>query len=73
MSMSKLLIFTGILLLTSGLIIYFFENKLGWFGNLPFDFKYESRKTKIFAPFGSMIIVSLVLSFLFNFFYKLFK
>ena len=73
MSTSKLLIILGILLLTTGIFLNVISSKLSWFGNLPLDFKYENRNTKVYAPFGSMIIVSLIISFLFNFFQKLFK
>ncbi len=73
MSISKLLIISGICLLIAGILIYFFENKLNWFGNLPLDYKYKSDNTKIYAPIGSMFLVSIILSIIINFFYKLFK
>jgi len=73
MSISKILIILGILLLTTGIFLNIISSKLSWFGNLPLDFKYEGRNTKVYAPFGSMIMVSLILSFIFNLFQKLFK
>ena len=73
MSISKILIILGILLLTTGIFLNVINSKLSWFGNLPLDFKYEGRNTKVYAPFGSMIMVSLILSFIFNLFQKLFK
>tara|TARA_S200000501_G_scaffold169855_1_gene159996 strand:- start:48359 stop:48580 length:222 start_codon:yes stop_codon:yes gene_type:complete len=73
MSISKILIILGILLLTTGIFLNVISSKLSWFGNLPLDFKYEGRNTKVYAPFGSMIMVSLILSFIFNLFQKLFK
>jgi len=73
MSISKLLIISGICLLIAGILIYFFENKLNWFGNLPLDYKYKSDNTKIYAPIGSMFLMSIILSIIINFFYKLFK
>ena len=73
MNMPKILIISGLILLITGIFLYIFEDKLNWIGTLPFDFKYENKHTKIYAPFGSMIIVSIILSFLFNFFSKLFK
>ncbi|MAV92710.1 MAG: hypothetical protein CMG01_00895 [Candidatus Marinimicrobia bacterium] len=73
MSISKILIILGILLLTTGIFLNVISSKLSWFGNLPLDFKYDGRNTKVYAPFGSMIMVSLILSFIFNLFQKLFK
>ena len=73
MSIYKLLIISGSCLLVAGILIYFFENKLNWFGNLPFDYKYENDNTKIYAPIGSIFLVSIILSFIINFLYKLFK
>ena len=73
MNISKILIILGILLLTTGIFLNVISSKLSWFGNLPLDFKYEGRNTKVYAPFGSMIMVSLILSFIFNLFQKLFK
>jgi len=73
MSISKLLIISGICLLIAGILIYFFENKLNWFGNLSLDYKYKSDNTKIYIPIGSMFLVSIILSIIINFFSKLFK
>ena len=73
MNISKIFIISGTCLLTSGILIYFFEDKLNWFGNLPLDFKYENDNTRIYAPIGSMIIASIILSLIMNLFSKLFK
>ena len=37
---------------------------LGWFGNLPGDIKYQNENTSVFIPFTSMILISIVGSFL---------
>ena len=73
MIISKILIISGICLLIIGIFIYFFEDKLNWFGNLSLDFTYENDTTKIYAPIGSMIIASIILSLLINLFSRLFK
>lgn len=43
-----------------GLLI--FSGKLSWFGRLPGDFRYEGRRTRVYAPLVSMLLLSLVFS-----------
>ena len=38
----------------------------GWFGRLPGDIRYESSGTRIYIPLTSMLIVSVVLTLLFQ-------
>jgi len=71
--LSKILIITGISLMLLGAIIYLFEDQLSWFGNLPFDFSFKSKSTQIYAPIGSMIIISIIISIIMNIFSKIFK
>lgn len=73
MSLSKILILSGLFLLITGLALYFFGNKFNWFGNLPIDYKYKSKNIKIFAPIGSMLLISIVLSITLNLLNKFFK
>ena len=42
--------------------ILVFSRKLTWFGQLPGDIRYEGRRTRVYAPLGSMLLLSLVLS-----------
>ena len=67
------MIVIGITLLLLGVIIYLFEDQLSWFGNLPFDFSFKSKSTQIYAPIGSMIILSIIISIIINIFSKFFK
>lgn len=39
-----------------------FSRKLKWFGQLPGDMRYEGRRTRVFAPPVSMLLLSLILS-----------
>ena len=71
--MGKILILIGFSLVLLGTLIYFFGDKLSWFGNLPFDFKYKTKTTQFYAPIGSMIILSIILSLIMNIFYRFFK
>ena len=47
------------LLLVANLI---FSRKLGWLGRLPGDIRYEGRRTRVYAPLASMLLLSLILS-----------
>ena len=66
--MGKLLITFGLILISSGFIIHFFEGKLSWIGNLIGDFSYKGENMRIYFPFTSMLIVSIILTLIFNIF-----
>tara|TARA_Y100000590_G_scaffold252973_1_gene284163 strand:+ start:4113 stop:4328 length:216 start_codon:yes stop_codon:yes gene_type:complete len=71
--MGKILIIIGISFIFLGIFVYFLGDKLNWFGNLPLDFSYKSDRTQVYAPIGSMIVVSIILSLIMNIFYRFFK
>lgn len=56
--MLVLLAFAVLLLI--GLL--FFSGRLSWFGRLPGDIRYEGRRTRVYAPLVSMLLISLILS-----------
>ena len=59
----NLLILLAVLfLLLVGVLM--FSQKLAWFGQLPGDIRYEGRRTRVYAPLGSMLLLSLGLSLL---------
>ena len=43
---------------------FLFSRKFAWFGHLPGDIRYEGRRTRVYAPMASMLLLSLVLSLL---------
>ena len=69
----KVLIASGIVMLTLGLCLVFFSDKIKWFGNLPLDFSYKSDSARFYAPIGSMILLSAILSIVANVFFRFFK
>ena len=69
----KVLIISGIVMLTMGCFLVFFSDKIKWFGNLPLDFSYKRDSTRFYAPIGSMILLSAILSTVANIFYRFFK
>jgi magnesium-transporting ATPase (P-type) len=71
-SFGKNLIIAGIMIVIVGIVIYLFGNKMGWIGHLPGDIRVEKENFKLFVPFTTMILVSLVLTLLFYLLKKLF-
>ena len=59
-SSSLPLLLALIALLVLGLLL--FSRKFSWFGRLPGDVRYEGRRTRLYAPLVSMLLLSLALS-----------
>ncbi|MDI6731419.1 MAG: DUF2905 domain-containing protein [Candidatus Margulisbacteria bacterium] len=64
-SIGKMLLYIGILLVLAG-GFFMLAAKVPWFGKLPGDIIYKREGLTIFVPITTMIIVSLVLTFLLN-------
>lgn len=67
MELHKSLIVSGLGIVALGLVVWAAQRIpwiYSWFGNLPGDIKIERDQTLIFAPFASMVVVSVVLSLL---------
>lgn len=58
-SSSLPLLLALIALLVLGLLL--FSRKFSWFGRLPGDVRYEGRRTRLYAPLVSMLLLSLAL------------
>jgi len=63
---AKSIIIIGLILVVTGFTIMYFPKLFSWFGNLPGDIKIERENSRLFIPVGSMILISVVLSILFN-------
>jgi len=59
-SLAPLLVGLGVLLVVLGLLVW--SGALGWFGRLPGDLRIERDSVRVYVPFASMLVVSLVLS-----------
>ena len=68
----KWIIIAGILIIIIGIIIYFFHDKLNWFGKLPGDIRIEKENFRFYFPITTMIIISVLLTLLINVFKKFF-
>ena len=60
----KYIVIAGIIIVVVGLLVWFAGDKLNWFGNLPGDVHVERKNVKIFAPFTTMLLLSVILSLL---------
>lgn len=60
----KYIIILGAAIVVIGVIVFFLGNKLHFFGNLPGDIRIKRDNFVFYAPITSMILLSIVLSFL---------
>lgn len=66
--MSKLFIALGFFFVLIGLLLTFFPTMFSWFGRLPGDIRIESKSGGFYFPLVSMLIISIVLTVIFNLF-----
>lgn len=66
-----LMILGGILFLV-GLLLTF-SGRIPWLGHLPGDVAIERENLRVYAPFGTMIVISVVLTILLNVIARLFR
>lgn len=67
-NLGKTILMMGLALVAVGLALTL-AGKLNLpFGKLPGDITYQKRNVTIFAPFGSMILISLIVSIILNIF-----
>jgi len=60
----KYILLVGIFLVIVGLALWLLGDKLSWFGNLPGDIRIKKNNFSFYFPITTMIIISLILSFL---------
>lgn len=61
----KWIIGLGVLIIIVGIIIYFFHDKLNWIGRLPGDIRIEKENFRFYFPITTMILFSLLATFIF--------
>ena len=66
--MGKWFIYIGVALIVIGAIVQYAPWAVNWFGKLPGDIRIGTGRTRIFIPLTSMILVSVVLTVIFNLF-----
>jgi len=73
MDIGKSLIVLGLFISITGVVFYLVGDKLNYFGHLLGDFRYESKNINFFVPITSMLIISLLLSFIINIIIRIFR
>jgi hypothetical protein len=68
----KILIAAGIILLIAGLVLFFAGDKLSWLGRLPGDIRVEKENFRFYFPVTTMILLSILLTFIFWLIKKIF-
>ncbi|HWB24147.1 MAG TPA: DUF2905 domain-containing protein [Chitinophagaceae bacterium] len=66
MQAGKYIIVAGVVIIFVGVIVYFFHDKLQWFGRLPGDIRIERENFRFYFPVTTMILLSVVLSLIFQ-------
>lgn len=69
----RILIIIGATLVFSGVVIIIAIRYFPWLGQLPGDFRLEGDNYKIYFPFATMIIISIVGAILLNIFLRIFR
>jgi len=64
----KYVIFSGIIIVLTGVVIYFFHNKLNWIGNLPGDIRIERQNFRFYFPITTLILFSLLINIIIRIF-----
>ncbi len=62
-NLAKYIISAGLIISVLGIFIYFFSDYLNWIGKTPLDFSYKNDNISIYFPFGTMLIISIILTF----------
>ncbi|MBN9349242.1 MAG: DUF2905 domain-containing protein [Chitinophagaceae bacterium] len=68
----KYIIVAGLVIVLVGFIVFFFHNSLKWIGRLPGDIRIEGKNSKIYFPWVTMIVLSIILTILINVIRKFF-
>lgn len=68
--LGKTLIAFGLLIAAAGVILVIAGKLNIPFGKLPGDITYHKKNLTVFAPFGTMLIVSVILTVILNIFSK---
>jgi len=67
--MARMFLVIGVLFLLLGGVLLL-ADRVPWIGRLPGDLTYESDNVKVYVPLTTMLLLSLLLTLLFNLFLK---
>ena len=58
----KYIVIVGAAIVVIGILVYFFHDKLNWFGRLPGDIRIERDNFRFYFPVTTMILLSVLIS-----------
>lgn len=64
----KYVILLGILIVFTGVVIYFFYDKLHWIGRLPGDIRIERENFRFYFPITTLVLFSLLINIIIRIF-----
>lgn len=70
---ARILIIIGLVIAFAGFLILIAIRFFPWLGNLPGDIRIETERFKIYIPFATMILVSLLATILLNIVIRIFR
>lgn len=68
----KYIVIVGLIIVLTGILIYFFHNYFKWVGKLPGDIRIEKGNFRFYFPLATMIVVSIVVTILIHIFKRFF-
>ena len=73
-SMGRLLVLAGVALVVAGIVVLLLDRIPGLgLGKLPGDLSWQKGNVRIFAPLGTMLLISVVLTLLLNLIMRFFR
>jgi uncharacterized protein HemY len=66
MRLGNVLMLIGAGVVVVGALLRFAPGLFWWFGNLPGDISFQGENSRVYIPITSMIVVSVVLTVIFN-------
>ena len=71
--LGKWIVLIGLIVVLVGGVVWLLGDKLTWLGRLPGDIRYEGENVNFYFPVTTMIILSILLSFLISLINRLFN
>jgi uncharacterized membrane protein len=68
--LGTILLVTGVILVLCGLLFLTFPQIIGKLGHLPGDIRWERNGVRVYIPITTMILLSLLLTLLFNLIFR---
>lgn len=72
-AIGRFLLITGLAVAIIGVLLMLGGRFFPWLGNLPGDLRYESDNVKIYFPFATMILISIIATIFLNVIVRIFR